>query len=36
MPGTSPGRAPIGADYMQPDLYIDLVRAMERACFDYP
>jgi len=25
----------IGTDYMQPDLYIDLVRAMERACFDY-
>jgi FMN-dependent oxidoreductase (nitrilotriacetate monooxygenase family) len=25
----------IGTDYMQPDLYIDLVQAMERACFDY-
>src|SRR5882757_6991507 len=25
----------IATDYMQPDLYIDLVQAMERACFDY-
>jgi FMN-dependent oxidoreductase (nitrilotriacetate monooxygenase family) len=25
----------IGTDYMQPDLYIDVVQAMERACFDY-
>ena len=30
-----PWSGTIGADYMQPDLYIDLVRAMERACFDY-
>jgi FMN-dependent oxidoreductase (nitrilotriacetate monooxygenase family) len=25
----------IGSDWMQPDLYIDLARALERACFDY-
>ena len=25
----------IATDYMRPDLYIDLVQAMERACFDY-
>jgi FMN-dependent oxidoreductase (nitrilotriacetate monooxygenase family) len=25
----------IGTDWMQPDLYIDLARALERACFDY-
>ncbi len=25
----------IGADWMEPDLYIDLARALERACFDY-
>jgi FMN-dependent oxidoreductase (nitrilotriacetate monooxygenase family) len=30
-----PWSGTIGTDYMQPDLYIDLVRAMERACFDY-
>src|SRR5258708_35871413 len=30
-----PWSGTIGADYMRPDLYIDLVRAMERACFDY-
>jgi FMN-dependent oxidoreductase (nitrilotriacetate monooxygenase family) len=24
----------IGADWMEPDLYIDLARALERACFD--
>src|SRR4029079_8448133 len=30
-----PWSGTIGSDYMQPDLYIDLVRAMERACFDY-
>src|SRR5260370_23373523 len=30
-----PWSGTIGADYMQPDLYIDLVQAMERACFDY-
>jgi FMN-dependent oxidoreductase (nitrilotriacetate monooxygenase family) len=24
-----------GTDWMQPDLYIDLARALERACFDY-
>jgi len=34
-PGTSRGQGTIGADYMHPDLYVDLVRAMERACFDY-
>ena len=30
-----PWSGTIGADYMQPDLYVDLVKAMERACFDY-
>jgi FMN-dependent oxidoreductase (nitrilotriacetate monooxygenase family) len=30
-----PWSGTIGTDYMRPDLYIDLVRAMERACFDY-
>lgn len=25
----------IGNDWIQPDLYIDLARALERACFDY-
>jgi FMN-dependent oxidoreductase (nitrilotriacetate monooxygenase family) len=25
----------IATDWMQPDLYIDLARALERACFDY-
>ena len=30
-----PWSGTIGAGYMRPDLYIDLVRAMERACFDY-
>ncbi len=25
----------IGQDWMQPDLYIDLAKALERACFDY-
>ena len=30
-----PWSGTIGTDYMQPDIYIDLVRAMERACFDY-
>jgi FMN-dependent oxidoreductase (nitrilotriacetate monooxygenase family) len=30
-----PWSGSIGADYMQPDIYVDLVRAMERACFDY-
>lgn len=30
-----PWSGTIGTSYMQPDLYIDLVRAMERACFDY-
>jgi FMN-dependent oxidoreductase (nitrilotriacetate monooxygenase family) len=30
-----PWSGAIGADYMHADLYVDLVRAMERACFDY-
>ena len=30
-----PWSGTIGTDYMDPDIYIDLVRAMERACFDY-
>jgi FMN-dependent oxidoreductase (nitrilotriacetate monooxygenase family) len=30
-----PWSGTIGADYMRPDLYIDLMRALERACFDY-
>ena len=30
-----PWSASIGTDWMQPDLYIDLARALERACFDY-
>ncbi|MFN4087994.1 MAG: NtaA/DmoA family FMN-dependent monooxygenase [Alphaproteobacteria bacterium] len=30
-----PWSGTIGADYMRPDLYVDMVRAMERACFDY-
>jgi FMN-dependent oxidoreductase (nitrilotriacetate monooxygenase family) len=30
-----PWSGTIGVDYMQPDIYIDLVRAMERASFDY-
>lgn len=30
-----PWSGTIGTDYMHPDIYIDLVRAMERACFDY-
>ncbi len=30
-----PWSGTIGTDYMRPDIYIDLVRAMERACFDY-
>src|SRR5260370_22808305 len=30
-----PWSGTIGTDYMQPDLYIDLMQAMERACFDY-
>src|SRR5476649_1305134 len=30
-----PWSGTIGTDYMQPDIYVDLVRAMERACFDY-
>ena len=30
-----PWSGTIGTDYMQPDLYINLVQAMERACFDY-
>jgi FMN-dependent oxidoreductase (nitrilotriacetate monooxygenase family) len=25
----------IGSDWMEPDLYMDLARALERACFDY-
>lgn len=25
----------IGTDWIQPDLYIDLAKALERACFDY-
>jgi FMN-dependent oxidoreductase (nitrilotriacetate monooxygenase family) len=25
----------IGADWMEPDLYIDLAHSLERACFDY-
>ncbi len=30
-----PWSASIGTDWMEPDLYIDLARALERACFDY-
>jgi FMN-dependent oxidoreductase (nitrilotriacetate monooxygenase family) len=30
-----PWSGTIASDYMHPDLYIDLVRALERACFDY-
>ena len=30
-----PWSGTIATDYMHPDLYIDLVRALERACFDY-
>ena len=33
--GTSPGAGRIGSDWMEPDLYLDLARAMDRACFDY-
>jgi alkanesulfonate monooxygenase SsuD/methylene tetrahydromethanopterin reductase-like flavin-dependent oxidoreductase (luciferase family) len=25
----------VGADWMNPDIYLDLVRALDRACFDY-
>lgn len=31
----APWSGTIGTDYMQPDIYVDLVRALERACFDY-
>lgn len=30
-----PWSGEIGTDWTQPDLYIDLARALERACFDY-
>ncbi len=30
-----PWSGSIGSDWMEPDLYIDLARALERACFDY-
>ncbi|WP_428487742.1 NtaA/DmoA family FMN-dependent monooxygenase [Rhodopila sp.] len=30
-----PWSGTIGSDWMEPDLYIDLARALERACFDY-
>jgi FMN-dependent oxidoreductase (nitrilotriacetate monooxygenase family) len=30
-----PWTGSIGTDWMAPDLYLDLARAMERACFDY-
>ena len=32
---SQPWSGTIGTDYMNPDIYVDLVRAMERACFDY-
>ena len=35
LPGTGPGRAPSAPTTRSPTIYIDLVRAMERACFDY-
>jgi FMN-dependent oxidoreductase (nitrilotriacetate monooxygenase family) len=30
-----PWSGSVGTDWMEPDLYIDLARALERACFDY-
>ncbi|WP_428492067.1 NtaA/DmoA family FMN-dependent monooxygenase [Rhodopila sp.] len=30
-----PWSGTIGQDWMEPDLYLDLARALERACFDY-
>ncbi len=30
-----PWSGSIGTDWMEPDIYIDLARALERACFDY-
>jgi FMN-dependent oxidoreductase (nitrilotriacetate monooxygenase family) len=30
-----PWSGTIGSDWMQPDLYMDLARSLERACFDY-
>jgi FMN-dependent oxidoreductase (nitrilotriacetate monooxygenase family) len=30
-----PWSGSIGADWMKPDLYVDLGRSLERACFDY-
>jgi FMN-dependent oxidoreductase (nitrilotriacetate monooxygenase family) len=30
-----PWSGTIGSDWMEPDLYIDLAHALERACFDY-
>ena len=30
-----PWSGSIGVDWMKPDLYLDLARAMDRACFDY-
>jgi FMN-dependent oxidoreductase (nitrilotriacetate monooxygenase family) len=30
-----PWTGSIGTDWMEPDIYIDLARALERACFDY-
>ena len=30
-----PWSGTIGTDWMEPDIYIDLAKALERACFDY-
>ena len=30
-----PWTGSIGSDWMEPDIYLDLARAMDRACFDY-
>jgi hypothetical protein len=30
-----PWSGSVGTDWMEPDLFVDLCKAMERACFDY-